>query len=131
MNIKNGIAMEPDFLLALQALSSKEMTVEECIELVSATKDVEQRIASLQEARKALILKRCCKEKNGNIIFDKNTGDTTFPTPADKRLCEEDLRKLADIDLEIKLSKKIALSKKDRLTPRKYFLLQDIIQVVD
>ena len=129
MKIKNKLFEEKDFIEALKTLATKEMSVVECEEFIGAVMKAEEHLVQLNETRKSLIRKRCSKDKDGEPVVKDD--DIVFPSEEEKKKCRTELNELQKLEFDFPFNHKIKLLCTDKLTPRKYSLLKEIIEIVD
>ena len=128
MKIKNDVMMEDDFIEALNWLAQRQMTVKECMTLVSASRKAQDHVITVQETRKALILKHCLKDKDGNAL---SVGQKIqFASKEEENQATVAVTELLSQEFDFPIENKVKVSEDDVATPRTCFLLESLIEIV-
>ena len=129
MLVKNRTILEDQFIDAFNELLNIKMPAKQCVEVSTCMDELSAQFTILMRARKAIADKYCLKDSDDKPILDEKD-NLTFETDDLKKACFEELREIYEEETEISLTNKIKIGADVPMTPVKFSLLRDLIEVV-
>jgi hypothetical protein len=130
MKISNGIVMADDFLLAFEELLSKEMPAKQCLEINQSLDELMGHYQILKRTQISIVSKYAVVKEDGSILFDEK-GKVVFKSQEDEQKCSAEIMEIREESIDIPLSNKVKIYDDFLTTPKKLFLLQDVVDVVE
>lgn len=130
MQIKSTYVMEQDFIHAFDELLMKPMPAKQCLEMITSSEKITEAYNRLIKAQLLILKQYCVVKENGDLEFTPK-GDIIFKDDASKVACNKEVADLKAEMLEIPLTTKVKVYSDDVSTPRKVFLLKDLIEIVE
>ena len=131
MQIRNGIVIEDDFIAAFNDLMMRDMPVQQCHELSICLEELASHLSVLKRTKLTLIQKYASKDPRTEQFLMDPDGNVLFPDEKIKVKCATEINEIMSDHIDIPLTGPIVIYKDEKMTPRKYALLKDIIKVVD
>ena len=129
MKIRNGVLIEDDFISAFQELMFRDMSVKQCHELSVCLEEIISHIGIVRRTKSTLIRKYA--KKDGDEFACDADGNLLFETPDEKKKCTTEIGEVMLDTIDIPLTDPVVFYADEVMTPRKYNLLKDIIQIVE
>lgn len=130
MQIKNAYVMEPDFVRTFDELLRKPMPAKQCLEMVTSSEKITEGYDRLMKTQLIILEQFCLLNEEGHLKEGPN-GSVIFRDAAAEAACVQQVAELKSDSLEIPLTNKIKVYEDDVSTPRKIFLLKDLIEIVE
>lgn len=130
MNILNALVLEDDFIKAFDELLKKEMPAIQCMQVIQSFDELLNHYNILKRTQVAIVSKHAIIDDKGGIKFD-DKGNAIFKSKDAEKQCQEEIFEIRGESIEIPLADKIKIYDDDISTPRKLFLLQSLIDVVE
>jgi hypothetical protein len=130
MQVKNQVVIEDDFLVAFNDLLKKDMTAKQCLEMIQSTEPLTAQYKALKSAQLAIVKKYAVLDDKGEVKF-LNGVNIVFKSKEDESKCNTELLEIRKESIDIPLSTKIKMYEDDVSTPRKMWLLSDIVEMVE
>lgn len=132
MKIKNAILLEEEFMKAFGELLQKEMPIKKCLEISECIESMEERVNVINRTRRAIVEKYAVKDENGKIKIQDGTQEKIDFGSAEKEAqCMREIGELMNEDYELPLSEKIKIKSSEVSTPKKIYLLRNLIEVIE
>lgn len=128
LKIKNSSVINEDFMNYFIDLMKREIPAKQCLELSECIDKLKNQFEVLKRAQIAITSKYCELDKDGNIITRGN--NVVFKEVAKRVKCEEELVEIYTQSIEIPLNDKIKIKDSETLSPYKYNLLKEIVEIV-
>ena len=129
MKIKNALILTEDFIPAFDELLKKSMPARQCLQMIESLDELINHDKILRMAQITIVKKYARVDEKGELVFAQN-GDAIFDTPEKETECKKELHEIRDEFFEIPLEDKVQIYEDDVSTPRKLFLLKDIVEVI-
>jgi hypothetical protein len=130
MQIKNAFVMESDFVVAFDELLRKPMPAKQCLEMVTSSEKITEGYDRLMKTQRIILEQFCLLNEEGHLKEGPN-GSVVFKDKESEAACIQQISELKSDSLEIPLINKVKVYEDDISTPRKIFLLKDIIEIVE
>jgi hypothetical protein len=130
MKIKNQYVIEDDFLAAFDGLLKKDMTAKQCLEMIQSIEVLTTHYKTLKNTQLTIVKKYAVLNDHGEVTFLDGT-KIAFKSLEDDIKCNKELVEIRQETIDIPLSSKIKIYDDDVSTPRKMWLLSDIVEIVD
>jgi hypothetical protein len=130
MKIKNQYVIEDDFLAAFDELLKKDMTAKQCLEMIQSIETLTAHYKTLKNTQLTIVKKYAVLNDHGEVTFLDGT-KIAFKSLEDDSKCNKELVEIRQETIDIPLSSKIKIYDDDVSTPRKMWLLSDIVEIAD
>jgi len=130
MQVKNQVVIEDDFLAAYNELLSKDMTAKQCLEMIQSTEKLTAQYKALKNTQLTIVKKYAVLDDKGEVKF-LNGVTIVYKSKDDEIKCNKELIEIRQESIDIPLSAKIKIYEDDVSTPRKMWLLSDLVEMVE
>jgi hypothetical protein len=130
MQIKISYVMEPDFIPAFDELLKKPMPAKQCLEMITSSEKITEEYNRLMKAQLLVLQQYCVMKDDGTLKFD-DKGNVVFKDKESETAGNKEVADLKSGTIEIPLTNKVKVYDDDVSTPRKIFLLKDLIEIVE
>jgi hypothetical protein len=130
MQIRNTFIIEDEFITAFDELLKIEMPAKQCLQMTQSLDKLVDQYKALKRTQLTIITKHTVLDDNGKITFDEKK-NAIFKSPEEEQICKKEMGEIRKDTFEIPLVDKIKMYEDTVSTPRKMFLLQDVVEIVE